>query len=148
MRVMARVLFSIAVLTIATPALASGGGNEDRGTADALNPKLAEYYYYRGRISYHMDKYDDAITDYDLAIRMRRNYADAYYNRGLAFDSKGLLQQALGDLRKALTCKAFSLSASKWTGSARAKIIEIEAKLSETGKLQAQTSSIDETVIK
>ena len=98
-----------------------------------------------------MDKYDDAITDYDLAIRLRRNYADAYYNRGLAFDGKGLLRQALGDLRKALTCNAFSISASKWTGEARAKIIEIETKLSEAGNLQAQTSdvrSMDITLVK
>ena len=118
--------------------------------AEVLNPKMAEYYYYRGNVYYHMDKYDDAITDYDLAIKLRRNYADAYYNRGLAFDGKGLLRQALGDLRKALTCNAFSLSASKWTGNARAKIIEIETKLSEAGNLQAQTSatSVDETLVK
>jgi len=155
-------LFSIAVLIVATPALANGdrgGGsagfhlayNEDRGvSAETLNPKLAEYYYYRGNVYYHMDKYDDAIRDYDLAIRLRRNYADAYYNRGLAFDGKGLLRQALGDLRKALTCNAFSLSASPWAGEARAKIIEIETKLSEAANRQAQTSdaSGDATLVK
>jgi tetratricopeptide (TPR) repeat protein len=148
MRTMARMLFSIAVLLAATPALAY---NEDRGiSADVLDPKLAEYYYYRGNVYYLMDRYDDAITDYDLAIRLRRNYADAYYNRGMAFDGKGLLREALGDLRKALTCNAFSISAGKWTGEARAKIIEIQAKLSVTGNLQAQTSvtSIDETLVK
>ena len=118
--------------------------------AEVQNSKLAEYYYFRGNVYYHMDIFDDAITDYDLAIRLRRNYADAYYNRGLAFAGKGLLRQALGDLRKALTCNAFSLSASKWTGNARAKIIEIETKLSATENLQAQTSatSVDETLVK
>jgi tetratricopeptide (TPR) repeat protein len=150
MRVMARMLFSIAILTIATPALATADRSEDRGMANVLDPKLAEYYYYRGNVYYLMDRYDDAITHYDLAIRLRRNYADAYYNRGMAFDGKGLLQEALGDLRKALTCNAFSISAGKWTGEARAKIIEIQAKLSVTGNLQAQTSvtSIDDTVVK
>lgn len=148
MRVMARVLFSITVLSIATPALAYSG---DRGfSTEAVNPKLAAYYYYRGTVKYHMEKYDDAITDYDLAIRLRRNYADAYYNRGLAFDGKGLLRQALGDLRKALTCSAFSLSASTWAGQARAKIIEIETKLSEAGNRQAQSleASGEDTVVK
>jgi tetratricopeptide (TPR) repeat protein len=150
MRVMARMLFSIAVLTIATPALATGDRSEDRGMANALDPKLAEYYYYRGNVYYHMDRYDDAITDFDLAIRLRRNYADAYYHRGMAFDGKGLLQEALGDLRKALTCNAFSISAGKWTGEARAKITEIQAKLSATGNLQAQTSvmPVDEILVK
>ncbi len=148
MRVMARMLISIAILWAATPALAKG--DDDGIVAEVQNPKMAEYYYYRGNVYYHMDKYDDAITDYDLAIRLRRNYADAYYNRGLALDGKGLLRQALGDLRKALTCNAFSISASKWRGSARAKIIEIETKLSEAENLQAQTSatSVDETVVK
>jgi tetratricopeptide (TPR) repeat protein len=135
MRTMARMLFSIAVLLAATPALAY---NEDRGiSADASDPKLAEYYYYRGNVYFLMDRFDD-------------NYADAYYNRGMAFDGKGLLQEALGDLRKALTSNAFSISAGKWTGEARAKIIEIQAKLSVTENLQAQTSvtSTDETLVK
>ena len=148
MRIMARMLFSIAVLLVATPALAKG---EVGGTAtQVLNPKMAEYYYHRGNIYRLMEKYDDAITDYDLAIKLRRNYADAYYSRGLALDGKGLLQQALGDLRKALTCNAFSLSASTWAGKARTKIMEIETRLSEAANRQAQTSdaSSNGTVVK
>ena len=151
MQVMARVLFSIAVLTIANPALARGDRDDDRRlSAEILNPKMAVFYYYRGTVRYYMDKYDDAITDLDLAIRLRRNYADAYYNRGLALDGKGLLRQALGDLRKALTCNAFAIPASPWTNEARAKITEIEAKLSTVGNLQAQTTDAgaDETVVK
>jgi tetratricopeptide (TPR) repeat protein len=141
-------LFSIAVLTIATPALAKG---VDRGMAiEVQNPKMAEYYLHRGTVYYYMDKYDDAITDYDLAIRLRRNYGDAYYNRGLAYGGKGLLRQALDDLRKALTCNAFAIPASKWTGEARAKISDIEAKLFETENLQAQTmdAGADSTMVK
>ena len=151
MQVMARVLFSIAVLTIATPALARGDRDDDRRlSAEILNPKMAVFYYYRATVHFYMDRFDDAITDYDLAIRLRRNYADAYYNRGLALDGKGLLRQALGDLRKALTCNAFAIPASPWTGEARAKIIEIETKLSVTGNLQAQTTNAGagDTVVK
>ena len=149
MHITAKLLFSITILfAAATPALARGEGGGM--SAEVLNPKMAEYYYHRGNVYYHMDKFDDAIIDYNLAIRLRRNYADAYYNRGLAFDGKGLLRQALGDLRKALTCNAFLISASKWTSTARAKIIEIETKLSQGGNLQAQTSttSVDETLVK
>jgi len=148
---MARVLFSIAVLTIATPALATADRDDDRTlSAEILNPKLAVFYYYRGTVRYYMDKYDDAITDFDLAIRLRRNYADAYYNRGLAYDGKGRLRQALGDLRKALASNAFAIPASPWTNEARAKISEIETKLSTVGNLQVQTMEpgTDLTVIK
>lgn len=143
MRVMARVLFSIAVLTIATPAFARGDKDDDRRlSAEILNPKMAVFYYYRATAHLYMDRFDDAITDYDLAIRLRRNYADAYYNRGLAYDGKGRLRQALGDLRKALACNAFAIPASNWTSEARAKISEIESKLSATGNLQAQTLDV------
>ena len=152
MQVMARVLFSIAVLTIANPALARGERDDShRLSAEILNPKLAVYYYYRATVHYYMDRYDDAISDFDLAIRLRRNYADAYYNRGLALESKGLLRQALGDLRKALTCNAFAIPASPWTDEARAKISEIQMKLSTVGNLQAQTMDVvgaDITVLK
>lgn len=151
MRFMARVLFSIAILTIATPALARGDRDDDRRlTAEILNPKMAVFYYYRATVHFYMDRYDDAITDYDLAIRLRRNYADAYYNRGLAFNGKGLFRQALTDLRKALTCNAFAIPASNWTAEARAKISEIEAKLSTVGNLQAQTmdAGAEITVVK
>ncbi len=151
MRVLARMLFSIAVLSIATPALARGERDDDRRlSAEILNPKMAVFYYYRATVHFYMDRYDDAITDYDLAIRLRRNYADAYYNRGLAYSGKGLLQQALGDLRKALTCNAFAIPRSNWTAEARTKISEIGAKLFETENLQAQTMDIgtDSTVVK
>ena len=147
MQVMARVLFSIAVLTISTPALARGDRDDDRRlTAEILNPKMAVFYYYRATVHFYMDRYDDAITDYDLAIRLRRNYADAYYNRGLAYDGKGRLRQALGDLRKALACNAFAIPASSWTSEARAKIMEIETKLSTVGNLQAQTLDVGTAV--
>lgn len=96
MRVMARVLFSIAVLTIATPAWARGDRIDDRSlSAEILNPKMAVIYYYRATVHYYMDRYDDAIADYELAIRLRRNYADAYFNRGLAYSRKGLLRRRL-----------------------------------------------------
>ena len=64
MRVMARVLFSIAVLTIATPALARGDRDDDRRlSAEILNPKMAVFYYYRATVHFYMDRFDDAIGD-------------------------------------------------------------------------------------
>jgi tetratricopeptide (TPR) repeat protein len=149
MQAMARVLFSIAILTVATPALASGNRDDDRRlSAEFMNPKLAVFYYYRATVHYYMDRFDDAISDYDLAIRLRRNYADAYYNRGLALAGKGLLRQALGDIRKALTCNAFAIPASPWTNEARAKISEIETKLSTVGSLQTTEAAAAITVVK
>ena len=111
---------------------------------------MAIFYYYRATVHYGMERYDDAITDYDLAIRLRRNYADAYYHRGMAFDGKGLPKLALADLRKAITYNAFTLSSQTWVSQARNKIAEIESKLSESANRQAQTleTSGAETLVK
>jgi lipoprotein NlpI len=42
-------------------------------------------YYNRGLAYYGRGQYDLAIADYTAALRMKRNDADAYYNRGIAY---------------------------------------------------------------
>jgi len=42
-----------------------------------------------------------AIQDYTQAIQAKNDYADAYYNRGLAQESSGNVQQAIVDFRRA-----------------------------------------------
>ena len=46
--------------------------------------------------------YDRAIADFDEAIKLNPNDANAYYNRGLAYKKKGDKEQAIADFRKAL----------------------------------------------
>ena len=42
-----------------------------------------------------------AIVDYNQAIQLNPNYANAYYNRGLAYQQLGENQRALADFREA-----------------------------------------------
>ena len=44
----------------------------------------AETYLYRGNDKYKSGDYKRAIVDYTQAIRLKPDYADAYYNRGIA----------------------------------------------------------------
>jgi tetratricopeptide (TPR) repeat protein len=49
--------------------------------------------------------YDLAITEFSEAIRLKPDYAEAYYNRGLAFDSKGEHDKAIADFGEAIRLK-------------------------------------------
>ena len=48
---------------------------------------------------------DEAIIDYDKAIVLDPNYADAYYNRGNVKSELGQLEAAIEDYDKAICLK-------------------------------------------
>ena len=47
-----------------------------------------------------LNRNEDAIADYDEAIRLKSDYANAYYNRGTAKDDLGHHEDAIADLTK------------------------------------------------
>ena len=49
----------------------------------------------RGNMYFELGQYERAIQDYDEAIRLDPEYANAYYNRGIAYGNLG--QQELAD---------------------------------------------------
>ncbi len=68
---------------------------EALGSAD-LPPRIrAEIFNARGQAHRGAKQYDDALADYDAAIRLRPKYVEAYYDRALAFDQSGQLDRAI-----------------------------------------------------
>ena len=64
--------------------------------------KTAEDYFNSGYAKAELKKYRGAIQDYNKAIELNPNYADAYYSRG---NAKGKLQDyrgAIQDFNKAI----------------------------------------------
>ena len=55
----------------------------------------------RGNSYAEEGQYDMAIQEYDEAIRLERNYGDAYYKRGLAYEALGKTIEAERDFAKA-----------------------------------------------
>ena len=49
-----------------------------------------------------MKRYDEAPADFDKAIALNPNYAEAYYNRGNLLTSKGEMEEAQKALVTAL----------------------------------------------
>ncbi len=69
------------------------------------DPDDAQTYFLRGLAKGENEQYEDAIADFDTAIRLERNnaaLATYYYNRSLAKDLLGLIEEEKDDLRIAL----------------------------------------------
>lgn len=82
-----------AAVSLFTEALASGQVPQE----DQAVVHLA-----RG-ISYsQMEKFNDALTDFNAALRIRPNYGEAYLNRGAIFLTTGRFQNAVEDFDKGL----------------------------------------------
>lgn len=63
----------------------------------------AEAYLKRGEAFADAHKYDEAIADYNMAIRLRPDYAEAYNDRGHAYHWKGgNADRAIADFTRAI----------------------------------------------
>lgn len=56
----------------------------------------------RGEYHGHLGQYDQAIAEFNNAIKLSPNNADAFNDRGLAYILKGDIEQALADYNKAI----------------------------------------------
>lgn len=61
----------------------------------ALDPNNPQNYITLGGIYYQLGAYDDAIRQFQIAINLKPDYANAYYNYGHAYEAKGDLPSAL-----------------------------------------------------
>ncbi|HSA83270.1 MAG TPA: tetratricopeptide repeat protein [Patescibacteria group bacterium] len=82
-------------------ALIGFGENADQFTlatsqqAIALDPNNPQQYIEFGGIYYQLGNYDVAIRQFQYAITLKNNYANAYYNLGHALEMKGNNEQAI-----------------------------------------------------
>jgi tetratricopeptide (TPR) repeat protein len=66
-----------------------------------LEPGFAFAYFNRAGVCAKMDDYKSAIVDYTAAINIDGDFAEAYYNRGLARIYTGNADAGVGDLSRA-----------------------------------------------
>ena len=64
---------------------------------------LAQLYANRGVEFIHKKNIDDALSDFNQAIKLKPDYAMAYNNRGYAYSAKGDFDRAKADYYKALS---------------------------------------------
>jgi len=56
----------------------------------------------QGAVYLDRQMYDEAIAEFNKAIEIDPDFADAYYNRGIANSKKGNLEKAISDYSKAI----------------------------------------------
>ncbi len=64
--------------------------------------RLAERSFDAGNSAYDTQYYDQAIANYDEAIRLKPGYGEAYNNRGLVYQAQGSTDQAIADFAEAI----------------------------------------------
>ena len=72
----------------------------------------------RGGVYYFDKDYDKAMVDFSRAIELKRDYADAYYNRGLVFNNWGKYNEAIKDYTASISTRPQFAPAYYYRGNA------------------------------
>ena len=96
-----------------------------------LNPDSAEVYYYQGNMKFDKEQFEDAISNYNAALRIKPDFVYAYYNRGLAKDNLGQYEAAISDYGAALRVKPDFVYAYYNRGVAKHELGQYESAISD-----------------
>lgn len=107
--------------------------------AAALDGNNPNEYIAVGGIYFQLKQYDNAIRQFQVAINLKPDYANAYYNLGHALEAKGDLQNALAQYQAVKTLVAKDKASVEQIGK---EIDALQKKIGEgtanNGEQQAQ----------
>lgn len=97
--------FAVVLIIIMAAFYGAGCGNPDdhmMTTFGNTTVHSAQWYVERGLALYQEGSYEEAIEQYNLAIKRNSNYSTAYNNRAVAYNALGEKEKALADYTKAI----------------------------------------------
>lgn len=62
-------------------------------------------YYNNGNNFYDLEKYEEALVEYDKVIELKPDYVEAYYNKGNSLSNCGRYEEAIKEYNKAIELK-------------------------------------------
>ncbi len=94
----------------------------------------AYIYSNRGTVYASAGQFDSAVTNYNRAVKLNPNFADAYNHRGIAYRNLGQLNQAVCDYTKAIELKPNYTEAYNNRGVAYDKLGQLEQSICDYDK--------------
>ena len=91
----------------------------------------AETYFRWGYTKFELGQYESAIADYDMAIQLRPDYADAYNDRGVVKGKLGEYDAAIADYDKAIDLEPDYAIAYNNRGMAKSALKQYEAAITD-----------------
>ena len=88
-------------------------------------------YLRKGNRAYDAKNYTEAIDNYNKAIEKQPDFADAYNNRGVAYDSLGEYNKAIADYNEAIRLKPDAAVAYNNRGNAHADLGEYDMAIAD-----------------
>jgi tetratricopeptide (TPR) repeat protein len=89
------------------------------------------FYYFRGNTRADLGDKHGAIADYNEAIRLKPDYADAYNNRGLAYSNLKEYQKAIADFNEAIRLKPDYADAYRYRGGVHVELKEYQQAIAD-----------------
>ena len=91
----------------------------------------AEAYFNQGSTKLHSGQHEEAIADFDEAIRLKPDYAEAYNSRGYAKGMLGQFEKAIADLDRVIYLKPGDTSAYSNRGNAKSELGQHEKAIAD-----------------
>ena len=110
--------------------------------AIALDPYNPQLYVELGGVYYQLKLWDQAQNQFQVAINLKRDFANAYYNLGHALEEKGDLQNALAAYQ---IVKQLSANNQSNVDKINQEISGIETKIGKQGEANANANVTPET---
>jgi predicted O-linked N-acetylglucosamine transferase (SPINDLY family) len=92
----------------------------------SIDSKQPQALLYIGNVCFAMDKFEDAIKNYNLSIEFNPNFPEAYNNRGIALAMLKKLDDALKDYTRAISLNPIYLDAINNQGNIFAELYQYD----------------------
>ena len=70
-----------------------------------LVAQSAQDYYKSAMIKFVSHRYEESVQDFTKAIKIKSDYVDAYFNRGIAYEQLGMIDKAVKDYGRVINIK-------------------------------------------